>query len=139
MTIFLIIIILVFWAFNYVKFRRKNRYFNLMVGYLLHEVQLFPNWKTKLRLSSALIEIQHYKDAYQVLCDVAANNPDASDIDKIRQNITFCLHPIPGVSHPKNYNHSYWHNFILVRLGGRRYNFLEQEDFLRTNSIQRNI
>lgn len=57
--------------------------------------------------------------------------------EDVRGNMKFCMNPVPGVKGLKNFNHSFTHNFILVRLGGRRMNFLCEDDFLQLNNILR--
>ncbi len=142
MTI-IVILLIVIWCYSYIKFRRKQKYFSVMTNSLQEELKHQPLNSISangimLRLSSALIEIQHYKDAYDLYQQVIKQaNP--VDTDRIRINMEFCKRPFPGCNGPKNLNHSYWHNFVLIRLGTRRYNYLTEADFLRTNSILRNM
>lgn len=96
-----------------------------------------PSVEILLRLSSAFIEIQHYKDACEILEDVAAEYPNHFQMDKIAANIKFCKNPCPGVKTLKNFNESWLHNFVLVRLGNRRFNFLSDDDLLEVNSLIR--
>lgn len=141
-----IVIILLFaiWCYSYIKFRRKQKYFSVMVVYLSQELQRSPSQQDTanllLRLSSAFIEIQHYKDAYDIYEQLLRPNLYTGEMkERIVMNKDFCSNPFPGSKGPKNHNHSYWHNFILVRLGKRRYNFLTENDYLMTNSIIRNM
>ena len=111
-----------------------------MVSYLEYKLKNASDrekgW-VMVRLACAYQEIQHYKTAY-VLYDQALHmqliyaNPE-----DVRGNMKFCMNPVPGVNGLKNFNHSFWHNFILVRLGGRRMNFLCEDDFLQVNNILR--
>lgn len=139
MEILITILIVAFWIYNYIKFRRMNNYYKIMVGYLTMEAQNAPNRDIMLRLSAALIHIQHYRDAYEILVKLSNGCISTDEEQKIRANIEFCKNPVPGLSEAKNLNHSYWHNFLLVRLGKRRYEFLKEQDYLMTNSIQRNV
>ena len=139
MKVLILFLIIAYWLYNYVKFRRMNNYYKLMVAYLTMEVNKSPNIDNKLRLSSALIHIQQYRDAYEILVQLYNDGVNSVEGQKIRANIDFCKSPVPGICNPKNLNHSYWHNFLLVRLGKKRYEFITDEDYLRTNSIQRNI
>lgn len=139
MKALIVILIIVFWLYNYIKFRRMNNYYKVMVGYLEADLRNSPSRDKMLRLSSALIHIQQYRDAYDILVQVSNEIKSTDEEEKIKANIEFCKNPLPGLSQPKNLNHSYWHNFLLVRLGKRRYEFLTEQDYLRTNSIQRNL
>jgi hypothetical protein len=91
-------------------------------------------------LSSALIQLQRYEDAHSILINTYFKNllvnVSAEDVsDKIRKNISFCKNPVPGVNYLKNYDQSYWHNFMLKRFGKARYNFLTEEDIVKTEAI----
>lgn len=115
-----------------------------MAEYLKHELLINQGnvctaSNVMLRLSSAFIEIQHYKDAYELYEILMKTNLPNIDKGKLKENMDFCNKPIPGCSKLKNHNGSFWHNFILVRLGKRRFNYLTEEDFLQTNSIIRNL
>lgn len=116
-----------------------NNYYKVMVGYLEADLRNSPSRDKMFRLSSALIHIQQYRDAYDILVQISNEIKSADEEEKIKANIEFCKNPVPGLSQPKNLYHSYWHNFLLVRLGKRRYEFLTEQDYLRTNSIQRNL
>lgn len=70
---------------------------------------------------------------------LADSHPLDPNRDKILMNMDFCKHPVPGVNHLKNFNHSYWHKFILTRFGRRRFNFLTEDDVLETNAVLRNL
>ena len=114
------------------------KYFKIIVGCLLKEVNSNPtNPMLQMRLASALSEIQHYKDAYDIYNGLLNQGSFVPNIDKIKINMEFCKNPIPG-SGLKNHNSSWLHNFLLVRLGKQRYNFLIDDDFLLANSILRN-
>lgn len=139
MKALIVVIIIVLWLYNYIKFRRINNYYKVMVGYLSADLQKSPSRDKMLRLSSALIHIQQYRDAYDILVQVSNEFKSADEEQKIKVNIGFCKNPVPGLSRPKNLNHSYLHNFLLVRLGKRRFDFLTEQDYLIANSIQRNL
>lgn len=115
-----------------------------MTEYLKHELlvnqgNVYTASNVMLRLSSAYIEIQHYKDAYEIYETLMKT--DLPNIDKciLKANMDFCNNPVPGCRGLKNHEASFWHNFILVRLGKRHFNFLTEEDFLQTNSIMRKM
>lgn len=137
MTLIIIAVVL-FWGYNYYRFHDKYTYFKLMAGYLQALSEQSSDYKIKLRLSSALIQIQHYKDAYELLKEVKDMDIIVSEGNMINLNMDFCQHPLPGVNTLKNYHHDYWHHFFLFRFGRSRFNFLTDEDYLPTNSLRRN-
>ena len=139
MTKIIILILLGLWIWSYVKFKRKMKYYTVMTTYLQKVVDNDPSPENALRLSGALIEIQHYKDAYSILERLLLLCPYHPNTEQMKINLEFCKNPVPGTHQPKNFNHSWCHNFLLVRLGKRRYNFLSEEDYLRTNSIMRQM
>ena len=137
---YIILAILFFlWLFSYIKFKKQMKYFNVMASSLLIMSKEDSNPQVLLRYASALMMIQHYKDAYEVFDNVVKIQGYPFDLDRIQMNMEFCKSPVPGAKGPKNYNSSWLHNFILRRLGKRRYLFLTEEDHLRTNSIMRHL
>lgn len=142
MIYLILLVAFLIWLYNYIRFCRDYKYFKVMVDYLSEKAmhsQGQEQYRTSLSLSSALIKVQHYSDAYRVLEAVLSDYPSLPDRDKILMNMDFCKHPVPGVHKLKNYNHSYWHKFVLTRFGRRRFNFLTEDDLLKTNSILRNM
>lgn len=141
MVIFIVIVMLVVWFFSYLGFKHDMAFFTVMVSYLTEQVRLRPHdIDLRLRLSSALIQLQRYEDAHSILINTYFKNllvnVSAEDVsDKIRKNISFCKNPVPGVNYLKNYDQSYWHNFMLKRFGRARFNFLTEEDIVKTEAI----
>ena len=39
MKVLIVVLIIVFWLYNYIKFRRMNNYYKVMVGYLAMDLQ----------------------------------------------------------------------------------------------------
>jgi hypothetical protein len=135
---FVIIGIIIFlFVRSFIKFKQKMKYFGVAVALLQQKASIFPSVEIMLSLSSALIEIQHYKDACDILESVASEYPNHPQMDKVNANIKFCKNPCPGVNTLKNFNESWLHNFVLVRLGNRRFNFLSESDMLDVNSTIR--
>ena len=137
MVVLLALIILLVWGYSYFRFRQKMSFFSMMHDYLYTATKENPTQDMLLRLSGACIMIQHYKDAYEIYEEVLSKYPHHPDTDKIEINKAFCMSPVPGAHGPKNYNKSWRHNFVLVRLGRQRYNFLTQEDFNATEALMR--
>lgn len=165
MKIFTFIVFLfLFWLYHYIKFRRRYSYYTAMV-YCLSNADGKEN--VSLRLASALIEIQHFKDAYLIFKNVLdtypVTNHGSGEVyvfeeyvwryvgnryieqllpvlykkSDIEINMRFCQHPIPGVNQAKNYNHSYWLKFLIYRLGYKRSLFLTEDDYIRTDAMLR--
>lgn len=140
MSTIIIIALIAWWLHSYIKFRRRYSYFVNMVSYLEYKLQnskeIERGWVIA-RLACAYQEIQKYETAYKLYetalqCKLINIQPEY-----IRINMNFCANPVPGVSKPKDFNCSYLHHFILLRLGGRRMSFLYDEDFLQVNQILR--
>lgn len=161
--IILIIFIFFYWLYFYIQFRKRCSYFSHMVEYLTNR-QKHGEEDLSLHLASALIGIQHFKDASEVLqhvlntyeahsvnCkrviylkEMVTNGhtapqllPIQYDIDSIMMTLDFCEHPIPGISKANNYCHNYWLNFLIVRIGRRRCNYLTNDDFIMTDALLR--
>ena len=139
MKTIIIVIIVFIWLLSFVKFKRKMKYFTVMVAYLQDVVRSEPSFDNLMRLSSALCKVQRYKDASAILERLIDDCRDNSTLERLRTNLEFCNNPVPGTHQPKNFNQSWLHNFILVRLGKRRHNFLTEDNFLQTNAIMRNL
>ena len=43
MKVLIVVLIIVFWLYNYIKFRRMNNYYKVMVGYLAMDLQSSPS------------------------------------------------------------------------------------------------
>ena len=139
MTIIIIVVILVMWIWSFIKFKRKMKYFSVMNAYLQEVVQSSPTPENFMRLAGSFIEIQHYKDAYDIIDGLLSKCKFHPNMEQLRITQEFCKNPVPGTNKPKNFNQSWLHNFLLVRLGKRRYNFLTADDYLKTNSIMRQM
>lgn len=134
MVILILIILLFLWGYSYMKFRSKMKFYSVMYSYLREEAKEAPSPENMLRLSGACLVLQRYKEAYNIYEQLL---PIYSDREKIETNIKFCSNPIPGIHQPKNINQSWWHNFLLVRFGKKRYTFLTQEDHIKTEALMR--
>lgn len=137
MVYILLFIILAVFIRSYLRFRGKMKYFTAMTYLLQQQLLLNSTPEVLLSLSSALIEIQKYKDAWTVYNQLLKNGYSGNFRNHIQQNMEFCKHPIPGINVQKNFNGSYWMNFLLIRLGNRRYSFLTEQDHLMTQAFFR--
>lgn len=80
-----------------------------------------------MKLSSALIHIQQYASAYELLNEILNYAPYiVKDKNILLTNIEFCKNPTPTLHGPKNLNHSYWHHFILNWLGKKDMNYSQE-------------
>ena len=138
MLYILLIIIAGMWIWSFIKFRKRVAYFTAMTGLLKKDITPFSDPSSKLRLASALTEIQQYKDASEIYEELLSSGTFVPNRTEIMTNLEFCKSPVPGITEAKNINYSWWHNFILLRLGRKRFNFLTEEDYLNTNSFLRN-
>ena len=134
-------ILFILWLFSYVRFKRQMRYYDLLQIYLVKKSSEDSlSDVTYLELATVLTMRQRYKDAYELYKYILLKFPYISEMakDRCRLNMEFCRCPFVGIHGPKNFNSSWFHNFILLRLGKRRYNFLTEDTILAVNSISRN-
>lgn len=94
---------------------------------------------TLLGLASAYMQVQKYRDAYAIYEQLCAKGLGRAPSyrEAIRVNMEFCKHPVPGSNGPKNYNKSWWHNFVLLRMGSRRQLHFSEDDMLEAESLIR--
>ena len=136
----LIFFLVAYWGYNYWKFRRDYRYYTIMAELLKQDIREKPDYVKKMKLSSALIHIQQYASAYELLNEILNSAPYVvNDKNILLMNMEFCKNPIPTLHGPKNLHHSYWHHFVLNRLSKKRYDFLTEDEYLKTNSILRKM
>ena len=128
-------VLLALWGFSYKKFSSKMEYFSVMVAMLRQKAKDASSADVLLRLSSALIAIQHYKDAYNIYSRLLKEGYSGVQMDKVRQNIRFCMNPVKGVNAPKNFIHCYRHHLVLVVLGKQRHDFLTEKDHAKTCAV----
>ena len=136
--------LLCMWCFSYFKFRRTIRYKEQVNSYI---EQLYVQNKSDiilLQLASSYTECQKYKSAL-----ICYNKLDVSKIDgrlfggdtqlhsHIEMNIKFCKKPLPWTKEPRDHNHSWLHNFLLIRLGGPRIRLISNNVILEANSAIR--
>ena len=130
------VILFVLWIYSYVRFRKRYSYFMNMVQYLEyklnHAEDIEKGW-VMVRLACAHQEVQHYKTAYTLYEQALQLRLVNVDSRHIYGNMKFCMNPVPDISRLQDFHCSYWHHFILLRLGGRRMNFLTDDDFLQLN------
>lgn len=136
----IIAIIALMWIYSMFKFHRKMKYFNSIMKY--YEIKRSTNpddVMTLMGLASAYMQAQKYQKAYCIYQQLCAKGVDraAGYRVAILTNMQFCEHPVPGSKGPKDYNKSWLHNFILVRLGGRRQYHFTEDDILNAESLMR--
>ena len=136
----ILVIIAVMWAYSMYKFRRKMKYFSSITKFYEMKHAMNPNDVIiTLGLASAYMQIQRYRDAYAIYEQLCAKGLGRAPGygEAIRANMEFCKCPIPGSKGPKNYNKSWWHNFVLVRLGSRHQFHFSEDDILEAESLIR--
>ena len=100
-----------------------------------HRFSQFQTEQSALELASAYMQVQRYADAYNVFGSVLMKylyTPNASDI---KTNMDFCQKPLPWPQKLRNHNMSYWHNFMLTRLGRRRKVMLSHDLYIATDNF----
>ena len=131
----LLFLLFLFWLYNYWRFTGKRKYFKKMVIVAEHRDDQLKTEQSALELASAYMEVQRYADAYSVFASVLAryrNTPNSSDI---MCNMDFCKKPLPWSGKLKNHKMGYWHNFMLIRFGGRRRVMLSQDIYIATDNF----
>lgn len=123
----LIIVGTIVWTVSYVRFTRRFRFYIIVRDIVAETVDTSAHdyW---MRMASALIITQRYKDAYACLSQQLSQNNSANELNMISKTMDFCVSPLPWRHKLRNYNESYWHNFFLKRFGSSRYNFLTEKD-----------
>lgn len=137
---YVVIILAVMWLFSYVKFRKKYKMDRMMCEFTL---QLYNedsgNPMTAIEYGSALMQAQQYKSALAVFEEIKRRVAMASTLYPfLDANIEFCKKPLPWSSGVKDHKGcSWWHNFQLVRFGGRRQVAISEQTGLAFNSMVR--
>lgn len=136
MKLILIIILLIIWLVSFIKFKSKMKYFKTATHILERRNNESGGVDTDLllRLSSAYIMSQKYRDAYNCL-NKAMNSGGLSkdEMSKVIVNINFCEKPIFSYTAGGRNRNTYFHYFLLNRIGRKRFNFLIKEDFDETD------
>lgn len=136
MTTFIICCLAAYWVWCYIKYRRNCNMDKVLLAFLQEQYAMNPSDRNAAELAAGLMKCQRYKDAYEVYEDLKNSGYRSDCIDG---NMEFCKKPHPFTSGLKNHNFSYWHNFILVRLGGRRCVDISSETYLKVNAILRQM
>lgn len=138
--IYIIIILAVMWLFSYVKFRKGYKIDKMMCEFTRHRYDSDSgNPMTAIEYGSALMQCQQYKSALGIFEGVKRRVANASTFYPFLDvNIEFCKKPVPWSSGAKDHRGgSWWHNFQLVRFGGRRQVVISQDTGLAFNSMLR--
>lgn len=137
---YVVIILAVMWLFSYVKFRKRYKMDRMMCEFT-HQLynEDSGNLMTAIEYGSALMQAQQYKSALAVFEGIKRRVAMASTLYPFMDaNIEFCKKPLPWSSGAKNYKGgSWWHNFQLVRFGGRRQVAISEQTGLAFNSMLR--
>ena len=139
-----LIIIGVLLLISYIRFHFKHSMDLKMVKFLELKCQAHPNdVSPMLSLASAYTTAELYAKARSLYL-LIKGSPTLMDAlnqnlkDKLEANILFCEKPLPWSKSAKDHHaFKYIHYFFLKRIGGRRYNFITEEDALEFNSYMR--
>ena len=121
-------IIFLIWLYNYWRFSGKRSYCKKMVKVTELRHAQFQTRQSAIDLATAYMNAQRYADAYALYANILSEG--SIQADTIRLNMEFCQKPLPWSRGLKNHKQSYWHNFMLVRFGGRRNNMISEEAIL---------
>lgn len=137
---YVIIILVMMWLFSYVKFRKRYKIDKMLCEFTYHRYHDDSNNPmTAIEYGSALMQAQQYKSALEVFERVKRRVAMAGTVYPfLDANIEFCKKPLPWSSGAKDHKSgSWWHNFQLVRFGGRRQVAISQDTGLAFNSMLR--
>lgn len=137
---YIIIILVVMWLFSYVKFRKRYKMDRMMCEFTRHLYdEDSNNPMTAIEYGSALMQAQQYKSALELFESVKRRVAMASTLYPFLDvNIEFCKKSLPWSSGAKDHlGGSWWHNFQLVRFGGRRQVAISEKTGLAFNSMLR--
>lgn len=128
------------WLFSLIKFRKRYKMDRMMSEFTRQLYQEdSQNPKTAIEYGCALMQSQQYKSALDVFESVKRRLTNASTLYPfLNANIEFCKRPLPWCRGAKNHKGgSWWHNFQLVRFGGRRQVAISENTVLAFNSMLR--
>lgn len=131
-----IIVIAALWLWSFIKFRRKYKMDKTLCEFLRLKYEEHPSAHTQVEYASGLMMCQRYSDALPLFEDLQRKGTQIQ-FDFLPENIAFCKRPLPWSKGAKNYNGSWWHNFLLVRFGGRRLTSISRETLLEANAMLR--
>ena len=137
---YIIIILAAMWLCSYVKFRKRYKMDRMMCEFTRHRYnEDSSNPMTAIEYGSALMQAQQYKSALEMFDRVKRRVAMASTMYPfLHANIEFCKKPLPWSSDAKDQKGgSWWHNFQLVRFGGRRKVAISEQTGLAFNSMLR--
>ena len=131
----LLFFLFLFWLYNYWRFTGMRKFFQKMVIVAEHRDEQFKTEQSALELASAYMKVQRYADAYSVFESVLAKYHNSPNSSNIMCNMDFCKKPLPWSKKLKNHKMGYWHNFMLIRFGGRRRVMLSQDIYIATDNF----
>ena len=137
---YLIIMLVLLWLWNYVKFRKSYKLNRMMCEFTRHRYnEDSSNPMSAIEYGSALMQAQQYKSALVIFERVKGSFSMVTTLYPfLDANVEFCKKPLPWSHGAKDHkNGSWWHNFQLVRFGGRRQVAISQETGLAFNSMLR--
>lgn len=135
-----IAIILILWIYSMFRFSKEQKFFKRVCRYYEYKHRQNPNdVSVSMGLASAYMKTQKYKKAYDIYEKLESKGVAAYPGygESLQANKEFCRKPFPGCNGPKDFNGSWWHNFKLVRLGGRRRYDFNQDHMLEAESMMR--
>lgn len=134
----IVFVILLYWGWCVIKFKRQYRRDLVLLALTEYTAKTTQTPAALIEYAGALMLCQRYADALAIYEDL-----DKQSLSKVYSfipyNIAFCNKPHPFCNGPKNFNGNYWHNFILKRLGAKRYPAISNETLLKANFLLRQM
>ena len=130
------------WLWSYIKFRKNYKIDRMMCEFTQHRYnEDSRNPMNAIEYGSALMQSQQYKSALDVFEGVKRRVSNATTFYPfLDANIEFCKKPLPWSNGAKDHKGgSWWHNFMLVRFGGRRQVAISEDTGLAFNSMLRSM
>ena len=116
------------WLYSYWRFTGKRSHMRKLVIVTERRFAQLNTQQSAIDLATAYMNAQRYADAYAIYANILTEG--CVQADTIKLNMEFCQKPLPWSKGLKNHRQSYWHNFMLVRFGGRRNNMISEEAIL---------
>lgn len=131
----ILFLLFLFWLYHYWRFTGKRKYLKKLVVVAEQRFNQFQTEKSALELACAYMQVQRYKDAYNVFGSVLMKYLYSPNISDVKANMDFCERPLPWSKKLRNHKMGYWHNFMLTRFGRRRKIMISNDLYIATDNF----
>ena len=128
----------VMWVWSFTKFKKRYKLDSEFLDFLSQRFVLEPGPESQVEYASGLMICQKYNQALALFEDLKERGYSRI-YTFLDDNIAFCKKPHPWSAEGKDFNGSWRHNFLLVRLGKRRQIYITPGSQLEFNSFKRAI